>query len=415
VGEALFGTKDEASTRRNANRALQRRQERDQAGDFDAQIAFLDEAQKEEQSHGYLRSKAFQVEEDATPATSNTTVVLERAMANLEPLIFTEILANPSGSAAYQYTELYNPNSFAINFNQQGVRYKFCAYGRTKVGCKRLRGTVAANSYFVYCRNHNRYSKCAGNNKSRKLNTRGQRLTITLNNVIIADVTYPDSRSNRGQSYARAASNSATWSFQSPSVGQDASGGGITSTTTTVPPTTTTTTATAASTTSTTTTTATTTIPKGSYGPLCPPPQNLEWELQVLDFTNQYRASGARCGGTWHPPAPPLRLNPQLECAARFHTKWMFDNQVMSHNSPDGALGNKAPIRIENSGYDWNGYGENVAFGYWSPQSVVDDWMTSVGHCENIMWADVDEIGIGFWDGNKSKRMFWTQVFGYIL
>ena len=37
----------------------------------------------------------------------------------------------------------------------------------------------------------------------------------------------------------------------------------------------------------------------------------------------------------------------------------------------------------------------------------MDGWMTSPGHCANIMNPDNNELGVGFYEGN-----YWTQVMG---
>jgi uncharacterized protein YkwD len=45
-------------------------------------------------------------------------------------------------------------------------------------------------------------------------------------------------------------------------------------------------------------------------------------------------------------------------------------------------------------GYRYRLIGENLALGYRSSQSVVNGWMNSPGHRENILTSGFDEVGI---------------------
>lgn len=62
--------------------------------------------------------------------------------------------------------------------------------------------------------------------------------------------------------------------------------------------------------------------------------------------------------------------------------------------------------------------GENIASGQSSPREVVNGWLDSDGHCANIMQANFDELGVGYYGedsgggfGFGGVRM-WTQNFG---
>lgn len=67
--------------------------------------------------------------------------------------------------------------------------------------------------------------------------------------------------------------------------------------------------------------------------------------------------------------------------------------------------------RVDAGGYTWAMIGENVAYGYESPQAVVQGWIKSPGHYENLVNGQFTEIGIGVTTDNKG-RIFWAQVFG---
>jgi uncharacterized protein YkwD len=51
--------------------------------------------------------------------------------------------------------------------------------------------------------------------------------------------------------------------------------------------------------------------------------------------------------------------------------------------------------------------GENSAAGYPSPQSVVDGWIASAGHCQNLTSPSSTQLGVGFYGNNR-----WVQNFG---
>jgi uncharacterized protein YkwD len=107
-------------------------------------------------------------------------------------------------------------------------------------------------------------------------------------------------------------------------------------------------------------------------------------------------------------------MNPNLRYAARIHSEWMSDTDSFSHDSPGGPIGDDMTERIETAGYTpWSALGENIAAGYSTPVDALNGWMSSDGHCKNIMNANFDEIGVGyFYDSSSSYTHWWTQDFG---
>jgi uncharacterized protein YkwD len=83
----------------------------------------------------------------------------------------------------------------------------------------------------------------------------------------------------------------------------------------------------------------------------------------------------------------------------------MSDHQSMSHTGSDGS---SPGDRITRAGYDWRTYGENVAYGYPTPESVMAGWMSSPGHKANILNCAFKEIGVGM----AKDGYYWTQDFG---
>lgn len=55
-------------------------------------------------------------------------------------------------------------------------------------------------------------------------------------------------------------------------------------------------------------------------------------------------------------------------------------------------------------------YGENIAYGYSSPESVMAGWMNSPGHRANILYEDFTDVGIGCFRMNGVT--YWVQLFG---
>ncbi|MEU7555371.1 CAP domain-containing protein [Streptomyces sp. NPDC044571] len=117
---------------------------------------------------------------------------------------------------------------------------------------------------------------------------------------------------------------------------------------------------------------------------------------EVVALVNQERAK-AGC--------PALTVNAKLTSAALNHSKDMAAHANMSHTGSDGSDPGE---RITRAGYAWMTYGENVAYGYSTPQQVMTGWMNSPGHRENILNCAFKEIGVGLAGPNS----YWTQDFG---
>ncbi|WP_251054932.1 CAP domain-containing protein, partial [Streptomyces sp. ISL-66] len=119
---------------------------------------------------------------------------------------------------------------------------------------------------------------------------------------------------------------------------------------------------------------------------------------QVIALVNSERAA-AGCG--------PLKEDAQLRTAAQGHSDDMASRDFFSHTNPDGADPGK---RTTAAGYRWSTYGENIAKGQQTPQQVMDSWMKSQGHRENILNCSFKDIGVGIHQGPGGP--WWTQNFG---
>ena len=58
-------------------------------------------------------------------------------------------------------------------------------------------------------------------------------------------------------------------------------------------------------------------------------------------------------------------------------------------------------------GLSYRSAGENIAYGYRTPQAVVNGWMNSSGHRANILNASYTKIGVGY----VASGNYWTQMF----
>jgi uncharacterized protein YkwD len=138
-----------------------------------------------------------------------------------------------------------------------------------------------------------------------------------------------------------------------------------------------------------------------------PAATNPSFEQQVLTLVNQERATGATCNGTPYPPVAPLSMDSSLRQAARDHSADLALDNYFSHTGLDGR---SFSDRIRDAGYTGNGpLGENISAGQVSSRSVVDGWMVSVGHCENIMHAEFQDLGVGYAHRSGSRyRHYWS-------
>jgi uncharacterized protein YkwD len=127
----------------------------------------------------------------------------------------------------------------------------------------------------------------------------------------------------------------------------------------------------------------------------------------VLEIVNAERAA-AGC--------PPVTLNAELTAAAQAHSEDMAVNNFFSHTGSNGSDPNQ---RARLAGYTGRSGWENVAAGYSSPAAVMQGWINSEGHRQNILNCSLREMGLGYvfeandsYPGPYGYRHYWTQTFG---
>jgi uncharacterized protein YkwD len=129
---------------------------------------------------------------------------------------------------------------------------------------------------------------------------------------------------------------------------------------------------------------------------------------RALQLVNEVRARGTHCGDRSFAPAPPVKLSPTLGGVAFGHADDMAKHNYFEH---EDLTGHSPADRVRAVGYQEKLVGENIAYGPKSAEEVVQGWLDSPGHCENIMDPRFAEMGIAYAAGQASRRgLFWVQL-----
>lgn len=111
-------------------------------------------------------------------------------------------------------------------------------------------------------------------------------------------------------------------------------------------------------------------------------PSTEQYMRQVLDLVNKERAKVG---------AAPLGSNAKLNKLADIRAKELVSN--LSHTRPDGR--SCFTVFEDNGITSFSKYGENVAAGQMTPAVVMNSWMNSPSHRDNILDTEFDLVGIG--------------------
>jgi uncharacterized protein YkwD len=129
---------------------------------------------------------------------------------------------------------------------------------------------------------------------------------------------------------------------------------------------------------------------------------------RALQLVNEARARGTRCGDHAFAPAPPVRLSGTLANVALGHAADMAEHNYFEHAD---LAGHTPADRVKAVGYQEKLVGENIAYGPKTAEEVVQGWLDSPGHCENIMDPRFAEMGIAYAAGHATRRgLFWVQL-----
>lgn len=122
----------------------------------------------------------------------------------------------------------------------------------------------------------------------------------------------------------------------------------------------------------------------------------------LIDQTNKVRVNNGLSA---------LRVSEKLNAAAYAKAMDMLEKDYWSHTSPKG----KTPWDfISEAGYAYEAAGENLAKGFKNDGDVINGWLNSQYHRDNIMSDDYTEIGIAVVSGdfNGKNTTIVVQMFG---
>lgn len=145
-----------------------------------------------------------------------------------------------------------------------------------------------------------------------------------------------------------------------------------------------------------------------------PPPPAININ-EFLTLINQFRSQPQTClKGTAvenMPAVPAVTFDAPLNKAAQLHSEDMATNNYFDHT---GLNGSTFGSRIAAQGYTGTAQGENIAAGQSTTQGAFDTWRNSnSGHCQNMMGANLNEIGLGHaFNTTSTWKHYWTLVFG---
>ncbi len=123
---------------------------------------------------------------------------------------------------------------------------------------------------------------------------------------------------------------------------------------------------------------------------------------QLLASTNAQRAAHGLSA---------LTINSKLSDAAARKAKDMFEKNYWAHNSPAGAT---PWTFISSAGYRYTVAGENLAKNFSDSQGVVNAWMASPTHRDNLLKPSYKEIGFAVVNGmlQGEETTLVVQMFG---
>ena len=123
---------------------------------------------------------------------------------------------------------------------------------------------------------------------------------------------------------------------------------------------------------------------------------------QVVTLINQYRAGKG---------LSQLAISPPLTASSTWKSLHMAGYGYFAHDDPSPPVTRSAFQRAKDCGFSGTTWGENIAYGYSTAQSVVNGWLGSAGHKANIENAAFRTTGVGV-ASDPNGRLYWTQSFG---
>lgn len=116
---------------------------------------------------------------------------------------------------------------------------------------------------------------------------------------------------------------------------------------------------------------------------------------EVFRLTNEERKKEGKSA---------LKQDPKLMQAAAKRAQEITEE--FAHTRPDGT---SCFTVLDEYSVSWWAAAENIAYGQSSAAAVMNSWMNSSGHKENILKENMTHIGIGLYI--KNGRKYWVQLF----
>ncbi len=119
----------------------------------------------------------------------------------------------------------------------------------------------------------------------------------------------------------------------------------------------------------------------------------------VTEYSNEYRLNNKITA---------LSENDKLNLSAKKKAKDILEKQYFDHISPEGLSVEDLGREV---GYDFILLGENLAMGdFENPRELVDAWIESTGHRENILNHSYTETGVAVERGVFNSGEIWVIV-----
>jgi uncharacterized protein YkwD len=125
-----------------------------------------------------------------------------------------------------------------------------------------------------------------------------------------------------------------------------------------------------------------------------------DFATRVVELVNQHRASLG---------LSQLAVATAPTNAAVWKARHMAKYLYMTHDDPAPPVARTTAQRMEACGVT-GGWGENIAYGYSTPEAVMQGWLGSAGHRANIENPSYRSIGVGS-AASSTGRVYWAQAF----
>ena len=118
----------------------------------------------------------------------------------------------------------------------------------------------------------------------------------------------------------------------------------------------------------------------------------------------------------------PVVSSPPLATTAQRYAEYMVSDAHFAHQDESGHNVVSRVLETDPSLADrWLVIGENLGWGTYTlatPRAMVQGWMASPSHRENILYTRFDEIGVGITEGapvaGRTNALTYTTVFGKV-